>query len=191
MCEKMKFSVQQLMNQGTILVEQVLTDEGVATMEIPYYQTQIRVPANPVTPLVIIVPSPFPFYSIKDVSWNYDSTIYMHGQKQEDKPLVIKESVVNIVGTGRMTRSGQVFASTPPLEKNNFKPLAKGKGKRNANADQGKNPTLNKSPLEDVDELMRIIRRSDYKMVEQLNQMPSKISISYLLFVLKHTGTLS
>ena len=35
--------------------------------------------------------------------------------------------------------------------------------------------------LEEFEELMKIIKRSDYKIVEQLNQTPSKISILSLL----------
>lgn len=107
--------------------------------------------------------------------------VYIHGQKQEEKPLVIKESVVNYAGKGGMTRSGRVLASSPPPEKKNVETSAKGKGKQNSNVDQRKNPPLNKSPPEDVDELLRIIRRSDYKVVEQLNQTLSKISIMSLL----------
>lgn len=95
------------MNQGTILVEQVLTDEDAATLEIHYYQTQILVLKNLVTPLTIIVPPPFPFESTKFIPWNYDSVVYIRGKKQEDKPLKIKEPVViNIAGIGAMTISG-------------------------------------------------------------------------------------
>lgn len=38
---------------------------------------------------------------------------------------------------------------------------------------------------EEVEELMKIIKRSDYKIVEQLNQTPSKISILSLLLCSK------
>lgn len=101
MCEKLKYGVQQLMNQKTILVEHVLTDEDVATLEILYCQTQILIPTNPVTPLVTIVPSPFPLESTKVVRWNYYSSLYIHD---------IKESVVNIIRKGGVTRSGRVFS---------------------------------------------------------------------------------
>lgn len=80
-------------------------------------------------PLIIIVPSPFRFESTKIFRWNYDSVVYIHGQKLEDKPLVIKEIVVNIAGTRVMTRSSRMFVSTPPLKKNNVEGLDKGKRK--------------------------------------------------------------
>lgn len=73
------------------------------------------------TPLVIIVPTLFSFESTKVVPWDYGSTVYVHRQKQEEKPLEIKEPIINIVGTRGMTRSGCVFASGPPPEKNNLK----------------------------------------------------------------------
>lgn len=63
MREKLKCGIQQLMKQGIILVEQVLSGENMATHEIPYYQNQIPIPQNLVNPLVIIVPSPFLFKS--------------------------------------------------------------------------------------------------------------------------------
>jgi hypothetical protein len=37
--------------------------------------------AYPVTPFVITVASPFSFESTKGVPWNYESTIYIFGQK--------------------------------------------------------------------------------------------------------------
>lgn len=91
------------------------------------------------TPLVIIIPSPFPFEGIKVVPWNYDSTVYIHGQKQEDKTHVIKEPVItNITETGGMNRSGRVFALTQLPKENN-------KGKHVVNANLRKNPPHNAS----------------------------------------------
>lgn len=170
-CEKLKFGFQQLMNQWTIMVKQVLIDEDMAILEISYYQVQILISASSMTPLVINVPSMFPFKGTKVVPQSYGSTVNIHGQKQEDKAFMTNEAVVNIIGTGGMTISDRVFASVPP-EKNNVEASTKGKGKQTANTDQGKNPTLNKSPLKDVDEFLQIIKISDYKVVEQLNHTP-------------------
>ena len=39
----------------------------------------------------------------------------------------------------------------------------------------------------DVEEFMKIIKKSDYKIVDQLNQTPSKISYSHCFCALRHT----
>lgn len=87
-CEKLRNGVQQLMNEGIFMVEQVFDEEHMATLEIPYSPLQIPVSSSsvapmiilsPVAPLVVIVPSLFYFESTKAVPWNYGSTIYIHG----------------------------------------------------------------------------------------------------------------
>ena len=43
---------------------------------------------------------------------------------------------------------------------------------------QGQDPGSSSSPEErETEELMKIIKKIDFKIVDQLNQMPSKISI--------------
>lgn len=86
--------------------------------------------------MVITIPSSFHFENTKVVPWNYDSTVYIHGKRQ-DEPLEINESVVNIVGTEGMARSGRVFASTPLPEKNNVEASTKSKCKQVIGAGKG------------------------------------------------------
>ena len=79
------------MNQGIIVAKYLSTIEDVATLEIPYDQVQpLQIPydlspmtifVNPVVPMIINVPNPFPFEDIKSISWIYDSIDYIHGQK--------------------------------------------------------------------------------------------------------------
>ncbi|XP_050895276.1 uncharacterized protein LOC127101883 [Lathyrus oleraceus] len=171
------------------MVEQVSDDEHVATLEIPYTPIQILVSPNPrvpmviphlAAPLVIIVPSPFHFESTKVVPWKYNSAVYIHGEKQEE-PNISSESTINIASIGGMTQSGRIFASVPSPEKDNIEVVAKNKGKQVVSTSQGQVPPQNKSVPEDVEEFLRIIKRSDYKVVDQLNQTPSKIFILSLL----------
>lgn len=49
------------------------------------------------------------------------------------------------------------------------------------NDDQGKNVTQNATPTDEVGEFLRHIKKSDYKVVDHLNQTPSKISMLELL----------
>jgi len=84
------------------------------------------------------------------------------------------QPVENIVGTSRVTRSGRIFApiiNQKPKSDNMKKIVSPPKASSNE-----------VEPLrEEEDEVMRIIKRSEYKVVDQLLQTPSKISILSLL----------
>lgn len=71
-----------------------------------------------ITPLTISVPTPFPYENTKEVPWNYDSAVYVHGRKMEVEPLGSKESSVNIVGTGGVTQRSRIFSPVPPTNDN-------------------------------------------------------------------------
>lgn len=114
---------------------------------------------------------------MKVIPWNYGSTAYLDEKMQEEKPFEIQEPISNITGMGGMTRSDRVFASTPPPEKNNLEAAAKNKGKQVVNAGHGQIFPQGKSTSDDVEEFLRIIKRSDYKVVDHINKTPSKISI--------------
>lgn len=124
-CEVLKTAIQELTDQGIMVVKHLATSEDVATLEILYDQVQplqilydmspMIISDNMVIPLVIIVPTPFPFEDIKPVSWIYDSIVYIHGQKVQEKHMAINEPMVNISGTGGVTRNG---AHIPPIFEN-------------------------------------------------------------------------
>lgn len=127
-------------------------------------------------PLIIQKPSPFPFSDPKAVPWKYGVTAI---DKESGKVIpreevkVDGESVTNIAGASRMTRSGRVytprFDEAPPRETttNTAVPAR----------DKNKEVVTNDADAE----FLRIIRKSDYKVVDQLHQTPSKISILSLL----------
>lgn len=92
-------------------------------LEIPYPTLEVQIL---ITPLVIQVPSPFPYESIKAIHWVYEPKAYKRGY--ENQPLIVNEpNVTSIVGPEGMTRSGRVFV--PKV----VKLLAKAKGKEVAN----------------------------------------------------------
>lgn len=99
--------------------------------------------------------------------------------------VIYKPNVTIIAGSRGMTRSGRMF--TP----RNDEPLAKAKGKEivsNAqNSTQNtKSPEGSSFPKEvayqkEAKEFLIIIMKSDYRVVDQVNHIPSKISILSLL----------
>jgi hypothetical protein len=94
----------------------------------------------------------------------------------------IKDPAVdNVGGVWRFTRSGRLF-SPPVTQRDSVDAATKAKGKQVVNEgtsapQAGTEPTF----ANDVDELLRIIKKSDYKVVDQLIPTPSKISILSLL----------
>ncbi|XP_050877554.1 uncharacterized protein LOC127081325 [Lathyrus oleraceus] len=138
----LKSVIQQLMDQGILVVDCPSTKEDVSTLEIPYDEvpplqipynfSQLTLSTNHVTLIMITVPTPFP--------------------------------------------SGRIFAPTlTPI--GTINPSSSDKGKQIDGVNQRQDPV----PSNEVDEFLRIIKKSDYRVVDQLNQTPLKISMLSLL----------
>jgi hypothetical protein len=78
-----------------------------------------------------------------------------------------------------MTRSGRGFA--PKSLQENVEVLATPVSKDTPSEDVEVEASKSKDPQEEADEFLRIIRKSDYKVIDQLNQTPTKISMLSLL----------
>lgn len=142
--------------------------------------------------MVVTLPGPVPYSSGKAVPWHYGSDVYYHGVQQVFIPVTSKKEEVekedvnagDFSSVGRITRSGRVFA--PPNSQDVADALAKAKGKQVADGPRHFQVNLPKddaglSTTQEVEELLKIIRKSDYKLVDHLSQTPSKISILSLL----------
>ncbi|XP_050920473.1 uncharacterized protein LOC127138115 [Lathyrus oleraceus] len=185
-CRTLKSAIQQLMDQGILVVDYPSIKEDVSTLEIPYDEvpplqipydfSQLTLSTNHVTPIIIKVPTPFPYVDTKAVPWVYDTSVYIHGQKIQEEQLKSSDPMINITGTGGITRSGRIFAPTlTPI--GTINPSTSDKGKQIDGTNQRQDP----APSNEVDEFLRIIKKSDYRVVNQLNQTPSKISMLSLL----------
>jgi len=143
-----------------------------------------------VHPMVIQIPSPFPYKNDKVVSWKYGINVLNNDscEKQENETTYVdKTTVDNIFGIGGMTISGPLF--TPPelrngksLEKANkevtiekAKAFLKGKALQVDQKPEGKG---NKEISDEAaGEFLRFIQQSEYKVVDQLNRMLTIISL--------------
>lgn len=83
---------------------------------------------------------------------------------------------MNITGTGGVTRIGRIFTPVPPVIDNGGT-SSQDKGKQI----EGNQQRHDSTPTSEVEEFLHIIKKSDYKVVNQLNQTLSKISMMYLL----------
>ncbi|XP_050875925.1 uncharacterized protein LOC127079584 [Lathyrus oleraceus] len=164
-CVSLKIGIQSLINEGILQYDKILkdgkvVDKEVAVISIPYTPANISAHARP-TPLTITLPGPIPYSRENVVPWHYGSDVYYHGVKQE----------------GRRSKDNP----------NNVDALERAKGKQVVSDDSGSaqvntpNVVPETSSSQEVEELLRLIRKSDYKVIDHLNQTPSKISILSLL----------
>ena len=155
-----------------------------------------------VAPVVITVPGPLPYESDKAVPWHYGADVYVLGVKQE---FDTSTGVSNITGPAKVTHSGRLFSpdiappvirrpliitpasapvspsdqvSTPAAESSN----TRGKGIDDEPARMEAPKTVNvEASQQEMEEILKIIKKSDFNVVEQLGYTPSKISmLSYI-----------
>ena len=115
-----------------------------------------------------------PYSSSKAIPWNYGGDVYVHGVKQVDNAA----STSGIVRTSKITRSERIFS--PEISP----PVPETRGKEPVNPSQSKTPaevTTEDVAKQEVEEMLKIIRKSDFDVVEQLGHTPSKISMISLL----------
>ncbi|XP_050889100.1 uncharacterized protein LOC127094288 [Lathyrus oleraceus] len=118
-----------------------------------------------VTPLVINLPGPVPYQFDKVVPYKYNATMIENGN---DVPL---PSIVNFVGVSRVTRSGRIFAKRT-------EDVAAGKQTHVEIPFEPVGQSDNMNPKsDDDDEVLKLIRKSEYNVVEQLLHIPSKIYV--------------
>ncbi|KAL5158599.1 hypothetical protein HKD37_15G043033 [Glycine soja] len=148
--------------------------------------------SRPMYPPTAPKPTPFAYQSNKVVPWKYTPPAFGESVATEVDSLSAK--VTNITGLSGVTRSGRVFApphsaefpskgkapmiqeptdvATPSKEVD--PPVVKGAEKRESL--QGKAVTL-----EEAHEFLRLIQQSEFKVVEQMNKTPARISLFELL----------
>ncbi|KAH1188436.1 hypothetical protein GmHk_U059521 [Glycine max] len=135
---------------------------------------------------------PFPYQNSHAVPWRYTPPRGKEEEATDVSSLTAK--VTNITGLSGVTRSGRVFAPPDlPVQPANVK------GKENVVVEQdGEAPHApNKDipskglpkkkggkkevSLEEASEFLRIIQQSEFKVIEQLNKTPARVSLLELL----------
>lgn len=196
-CANLNAGIQSFIDEGFLQCDRIVKDEKVeekyvVVISIPYTPANIPVLARP-TPLTITLLGPIPYSSESVMPWNYGSDVYYDGVKQEGNPSEEKPSeyenlnVDNFADTGRITRSGRIYS--PQNAQDNVDALAKAKGKQvvvdNSEYVSVNDPKPNAVPgtssSQEVKELLRLIRKSDYKVINHMSQTPTTISILSLL----------
>ena len=149
-----------------------------------------------IAPLIITSPGLIPYSSDKAVPWNYGAEVYYHGIKQDSQINEDKtDDVTNIIGSSRVTRTGKIFSPiiSPPTTTTTHvritidKPSTDTKGKEKviepARIEAPAKDVITEEPsTQEMEDILKIIMKSDYKIVEQLGKTPSKIYMLSLFF---------
>ncbi|XP_050875865.1 uncharacterized protein LOC127079525, partial [Lathyrus oleraceus] len=146
-CKVVRNDIQNLMNQGVLQIsgpainEEVSVIEPVFNIPEPFEVTYHRREVVHPSPVVVCMPTPFPFESTKAVPWKYDITVVdgvVDGKPKiaESKEVLenVDTDVTNIAGTSRMTRSGRIY--TPNFNVNPQEPTG-GAANVNPTPEQG------------------------------------------------------
>ncbi|KAH1198302.1 hypothetical protein GmHk_18G051909 [Glycine max] len=155
------------------------------------YFTKSAASQKPGHPL-IAKPVPFPYQDSHAVPWRYTPP----GKREEEVTDVssLSAKVTNITGLSGVTRSGRVFAPPDlPVQPADVKGKGKvveeqdGEAPHASNKDiPAKGPPEKKDgrkevSLEEASEFLRIIQQSEFKVIEQLNKTPARVSLLELL----------
>ncbi|XP_019433232.1 PREDICTED: uncharacterized protein LOC109340114 [Lupinus angustifolius] len=125
-------------------------------------------------------PQPFPYKTDKAVPW-----IYSGGNSETTEQQI---EVTNVVGDNEITRSGRVYV---PSDAEKALSKDKGKGKVCIHVEDELEANLNdllhnhrdkgEVSNEEACEFLKFIKQSEYRVVDQLNRIPNRISILSLL----------
>ncbi|KAI5431301.1 hypothetical protein KIW84_035467 [Lathyrus oleraceus] len=197
-CRQVRRELQELLDEGTIEILQnrnVDEDEPEVNVISPVFKLPepvvIRYDGSKpnVSPSLVIKPAdPVPYSSDKVIPFRYNPVVVEDG-KEVPLPSTF---VVNIADVSGLTRSGRVFSAPKPhvasdsaerpvetaVNVPNPAPVAKPSSVQ-------KTPTSSVGPSgivnEECDEMLTLIKKSEYNVVDQLLQTPSKISVLSLL----------
>ncbi|KAH1189518.1 hypothetical protein GmHk_20G057269 [Glycine max] len=195
--------LQQMIDQGRLEVGsegreeqhicmQSMDGSGVARPKpLVIYFTKGTASQKPGHPLAAR-PVPFPYQNSHAVPWRYTPP---RGKEEEATDVSsLSAKVTNITGLSGVTRSGRVFAPPNlPVQPANVKGKAKVVGEQDDEIPFASNKDIpakglpekkdgkKEVSLEKASEFLRIIQQSEFKVIEQLNKTPARVSLLELL----------
>ncbi|KAI4357205.1 hypothetical protein L6164_001169 [Bauhinia variegata] len=128
--------------------------------------------------VIVKVPAPFPYPSNHAIPWNYGVKVEMVKGKLEDQGVSQKDDgVINVGATAGFTRSGRYYL---PNDIQKQKDKGKGKGVIKGNPITGRKE---KDPedLMDDEEFLKVLKHSEYNIVDQLKKTPARVSLLSLI----------
>ncbi|XP_073222404.1 uncharacterized protein [Cicer arietinum] len=192
-CNEFKKELQKLINMGTIQIGRWEKDDGmIATQSeeklgitIPKplvihftKEESMNVPGDLRT-LIVQIPSPFSYKDNKAVPWNYNVEVHLAKQKDKDVSSSKTTAVTNVSGIGGMTRNDRICSPGKSQREMRvvFEKAYTDKEEKKVENEKVENEVSN----EEAQEFLKIIKQSEYKIVDQLNHTPTRISLLSLL----------
>ncbi|XP_017976417.1 PREDICTED: uncharacterized protein LOC108661933 [Theobroma cacao] len=131
--------------------------------------------------MIIEVPKPFPYKDNKAVPWNYNCSVQV--SKAEKWIAESQDDAVNITGVGGITRSGRCYSPKAFENLKNEKGKEKERSLREEKVQPPKSTDDSKGSVTEKEaaEFLKFIKHSEYNVVEQLNRLPTRISLLSLL----------
>jgi hypothetical protein len=181
-CRRVRKDIQDMLDRKELQITYKRNeDEDDVFVIMPEFNIQERVEMafnsqKPTTaPLVICLPGPLPNASSKAIPYMYNATMIEDGQ---EIPMPTLPTSINIAEVSRVTRSGRVFpaVSQKKNDASTSQPVQVEPPIVNPSLDHA-----NETISSDFDEVLKLIKKSEYKVIDQLLQTPSKISILSLL----------
>ncbi|KAI5438373.1 hypothetical protein KIW84_024207 [Lathyrus oleraceus] len=191
-CMIVKTDIQRLIDEGLIQIVQSHHVNDDVNVIVPVSKTSERlviqydsnnsnsVSNRSISPLVIRLAGPVPYTSDKAVPYQYNATMLENGQ---EVPLPMTNSFVSITDVTKLTRNSRVFGSVFPK---NMEDVSVNKKVdipvvESVSAPRCQSGESSGLKPNDDDEVLRLIKNSEFNMVEWLLQTPSKISVLSLL----------
>ena len=163
-CLEFRKGVQELMKLGIVDVTRPNNSEKeVNTVE----RFVLKIPRaseapNPKNVVVVIKKAaPFPYKDTHAVPWRYDVKVEVRGQTSSTSMTKPAQVVSNLGDIDGITRSGRFYGQEDQTRK-------------------GKEPLIEEK-LEGEEEFLKIMKQSEYDIVEQLRKTPARISLLSLI----------
>ncbi|XP_050920028.1 uncharacterized protein LOC127137625 [Lathyrus oleraceus] len=177
-----KRDLQEMMDQNIIQVTRDINeDEHEVNVKVPRLNLPepIVIAYNGqkivVSPLVIQLAGPMPYKSDKVVPYKYNATMVADGKEVH---IPIFPYVVNNADVSGVTQNGRVFTAANPIGSENVV-IEKSTQEKTSVIQVGQSNIGNQNV--DQDEILKLIKKSDFNVVDQLSDTPSKISVLSLL----------
>ncbi|XP_020221065.1 uncharacterized protein LOC109803801 [Cajanus cajan] len=131
-------------------------------------------------PITIQVPRAFPYKDNKVVPWRYGAKVCIDASEER----LDATDITNVAGIGGMTRSGRIY-TLEELKIKQAKEVEKSheKGKEVVDERVIKEQEEEKKEVsnEEAYEFLKLIRQSEYTVIDQLNRISSRISLLSLM----------
>ncbi|XP_027188420.1 uncharacterized protein [Cicer arietinum] len=191
-CNEFKKELQKLINMGTIQIGRWEKDDGmIATQSeeklgitipkplvIHFTKEESMNAPGDLRTLIVQIPSPFSYKDNKAVPWNYNVEVHLAKQKDKDVSSSKTTAVTNVSGIG-MTRNDRICSPGKSQREMRvvFEKAYTDKEEKKVENEKVENEVSN----EEAQEFLKIIKQSEYKIVDQLNHTPTRISLLSLL----------